>query len=105
MTAQETLDKFYRTYCMWIVAGAPVDNEYAFHRGVGLCSNIFGEDVFIADRAREIMTSQFLLSGLDKDYPFGGEDIYHAESEMDAHYLNYERIAWVRKQVEAAQLS
>lgn len=105
MTAQEVLNSFYLAYFEWLEAGASegLENEYGFGRGVGLCSNL-GDFSGWGSAPYHLMLDQFKAEGLDKEYPFGGFDLYLEEQSDDTIYLNPQRIEWVAKKVAALRL-
>ena len=89
----KTLKEFYQAYAAWLDAGAPEDQP--FYRDSGLCLNMdkfgCGRDAYIE------MCSQFEAAGLNYKYPFNdGEGDYLIHIGQDDHYINPERIKWVK---------
>ena len=99
----EHLKAFLSAWLDWVDIGAPDETPYS--RGTGLCSNfetyLFGFDYSWQEAESEVdgLTSIFRSEGLDKWYPFGGEDEYCRALCEDEQHLNESRIQWVRAKV------
>lgn len=103
MTAAENLQAFYEAYAQWIEEGAPP--EMPFRRDTGLCANLIRFVFGVSERtvskaveareARDLLTVQFKLAGLDPVTPFQKEADYWREGARCRHHLNDRRNAWV----------
>ena len=95
-----------RGYRDWLEAGAP--EHPVFNRHWGLCASV-GKYALVSKRriasfsdasawygkVRTKFEGMFVLEGLDRDYPFGGPDLYFRETRNDTCHLNPLRRAWV----------
>jgi len=88
----EKLTDFYKAYLKWAEDGAPVHNEHHFGRHAGLCSNAFS---FGHEGLRDELIQQFVMDGLDEEYPFN-ENCDDYASEAAKHH-NPKRMAWVHE--------
>ncbi len=96
------LTAFYRSYAIWLTAGAPPYQP--FSRALGLCGNTGyycpGQPLY--DDLCAEMKAQFSAAKLNPIYPFNdaqthtaAADDYILESALDQAYLNLKRRAWV----------
>lgn len=97
------LAEFYEAYSDWIDDGAPESEP--FSRRVGLCGSLCsylaskGCRFLVRDMALQLMKSQFIKAGLNRDYPFNNRDNpYYMESINGLIHTNKNRIAWVKKE-------
>jgi hypothetical protein len=100
----QLLREFLSAYAAWVDAGAVQDKP--FSRSVGLCSNF--EEWLVIERSFswahtedeiDVLKALFESEGLDRWYPFGGENLYQVDLENDTQHLNDSRLAWVRSKV------
>lgn len=97
------LADFYKAYSDWIDDGSPESEP--FSRRVGLCGSLClyltskGCRFPVRDMTLQLMKSQFIKAGLNRDYPFNNADnSYRLESINGAIHANKNRIAWVKKE-------
>lgn len=97
------LSDFYEAYSDWIDTGA-LEGE-PFSRRVGLCGSLCsylasnGCKLPVRDMALQLMKSQFIKAGLNRDYPFNNaEKSYYVECIVGTIHTNNERIAWVKRE-------
>jgi hypothetical protein len=92
----EHLKAYLSAYAAWVDAGAP-DGE-PFDRCIGLCTNILNWEGRPPGLVAGLKAA-FKADGLDKRYPFGGEDQYDAAADNNEQHLNEQRLAWVRSKI------
>jgi hypothetical protein len=98
----ELLKKFLAEWLEWAEGGA--EDCKPFDRSIGLCTSyhdwLFRRSGFEEVGARKQLEFLFISDGLDKSYPFGGEEEYWDALEHDRQHLNPQRLAWVRSKVK-----
>lgn len=97
------LAEFYKAYSDWVDAGAPESEP--FSRRVGLCGSLCsylaskGCKFHVRGMTLQLMKSQFIKAGLNRDYPFNSqENSYYVECIDGLIYTNKNRIQWVKKE-------
>jgi hypothetical protein len=107
----DLLREFLTAWLDWAEGDADPRGQYGaghFHRDCGLCYNSVE---FSWDRGRKGYPEAYVLEdelraiyaaeGRNKDYPFGKEGYDRAEA-LNSMHKDPARLAWVRKQLEAA---
>ena len=97
------LAEFYEAYSDWIDAGAPEGEP--FSRRVGLCGSLCLYltskccEFPVRDMALQLMKSQFIKAGLNRDYTFNNaEKSYYVECVNGTIHTNKNRITWVKRE-------
>ena len=102
MLEQEELAAQYAEYCKdvlaWVQAGCPVENQHAFYKEVGLCSNLSDwAPSYTADALVEYQLELFRDAGLDATWPFDGSSVEYRTSRTRAGlYGNTRRLKWLQ---------
>lgn len=102
---KERLRQFFVQYLLWAAGKSTVHK--VFRTNCGLCKNldnwlqangITNEASTPAHRTRYLLRHLFRIEYGEKDnYPFGGPDLYEAESDAGTHHKNDMRLAFVKR--------
>lgn len=97
------LAEFYESYSDWIDSGAPEGEPFSRRSGLcgSLCSYLTSKGCRfpVMDMALQLMKSQFIKAGLNRDYPFNNQDnSYYMECIDGLIHTNKNRIAWVKRE-------